>query len=163
MKLLVIHGPNLNMLGKREPNIYGSATLEDINRSLRDLADELGADVDIVQSNEEGALITAVQSAHEKRHDGIIINPGAYTHTSIAMRDALLSVNLPFVEVHISNTFAREDFRHRSYLSDVAAGVIIGLGPVGYLFAMRALAQMLSIQLVVKQAAAAEETSAVAD
>jgi 3-dehydroquinate dehydratase-2 len=146
MKILIIHGPNLNMLGKREPGTYGSATLEDINRSLRNLGEELDAHVDIMQSNDEATLIDTVHGALDKRIDGIVINPGAYTHTSIALRDALLAVNLPFIEVHISNTFARESFRHQSYLSDVAAGVIIGLGPVGYLFGMRALAQMLQVR-----------------
>lgn len=160
MKLLVIHGPNLNLLGRREPNIYGSATLDDINRSLRNLAEELDVDVDIVQSNDEGALIDAVQSGLDKRVDGVVINPGAYTHTSVALRDALLSVNLPFIEVHISNTFARESFRHQSYLSDVASGVIIGLGPVGYLFGMRAMAQMLQVRHV---AQSTEKPTTVAD
>jgi 3-dehydroquinate dehydratase II len=163
MKVLVIHGPNLNMLGKREPGIYGSATLDDVNRSLRDLADELSVDVDIVQSNEEGALVSAVQAALEQRIDGIIINPAAYTHTSIALRDALLAVNLPFIEVHISNTFARESFRHQSYLSDLAAGVIIGLGPVGYLFAMRALSQMLHVRHVAQIAPTEDSTVTVSD
>jgi 3-dehydroquinate dehydratase-2 len=158
MKLLVLHGPNLNMLGLREPGIYGSATLDDINRSLRNLAEELEADIDIYQTNEEGALITAVQSAVEKRMDGILINPGAYTHTSIALRDALLAVNLPFIEVHISNTFARESFRHSSYISDVAAGVIIGLGPVGYLLGMRALVQQLQVRHVAQSTQSGEET-----
>lgn len=158
MKILVIHGPNLNMLGRRESGIYGTATLEDINRNLRNLADELGVDVDIMQSNDEGTLVTTVQDSLEKRMDAILINPGAYTHTSIALRDALLAVNLPFVEVHISNTFARESFRHQSYLSDVASGVIIGLGPVGYLFGMRALVQVLQVHHV----AQTSETSAVA-
>lgn len=136
------------MLGRREPGIYGSATLEDINRNLRNLAEELDVDVEISQSNNEGDLVTMVQNALDKRVDAILINPGAYTHTSIALRDALLAVNLPFVEVHISNTFARESFRHSSYLSDIAAGVIIGLGPVGYLFGMRALVQMLQVRHV---------------
>lgn len=163
MKILVIHGPNLNMLGKREPGIYGSATLDDINRSLRNLAEELDADIDIFQSNSEGGLVTAVQDALEKRCDGIVINPGAYTHTSIALRDALLSVNLPFVEVHISNTFARESFRHNSYLSDVASGVIIGLGPIGYLYGLRALVQQLQVRHVVQTSAPAEEAVSVTE
>lgn len=162
MKILVIHGPNLNMLGKREPGLYGSANLEDINRSLRNLAEELEADVDIAQNNSEGAIITAVQEALEKRVDGIVINPGAYTHTSIALRDALLSVNLPFIEVHISNTFARESFRHKSYLSDIASGVIIGLGPIGYLFALRAIVQMLQVKHVI-QASSVEDKVEVND
>jgi 3-dehydroquinate dehydratase-2 len=163
MKLLVIHGPNINMLGKREPGIYGSATLEDVNRGLRNLADELSVDVDIVQSNDEGALVTAVHQALDNRIDGIVINAGAYTHTSIALRDALLAVNLPFIEVHISNTFARESFRHQSYLSDLAAGLIIGLGPVGYLFAMRALCQMLHVRHIAQTAAPDEAAEAAAE
>jgi 3-dehydroquinate dehydratase-2 len=162
MKLLVIHGPNLNMLGRRESGIYGTATLEDINRNLRNLADELGVDIDIMQSNDEGTLVTAVQDSLDKRADAILINPGAYTHTSIALRDALLAVNLPFVEVHISNTFARESFRHTSYLSDVASGVIIGLGPVGYIFGMRALVQVLQVRHVA-QTSETEPAAAVAE
>jgi 3-dehydroquinate dehydratase II len=146
MKILVLHGPNLNMLGRREPGVYGTATLNDINDSIRNLCDELGADVDFVQSNVEGELVSAVQQAMDRRIDGIVINPAAYTHTSVALRDALLAVNLPFIEVHISNTFAREEFRHHSYLSDIAAGVIIGLGPVGYLYAVRAIHQMLQVK-----------------
>lgn len=152
MKILVLHGPNLNMLGKREPGVYGTATLADIDNTIRNLCEEISVSVDIVQSNLEGELIQAVHQAADQRVDGIVINPAAYTHTSIALRDALLAVNLPFVEVHISNTFAREDFRHRSYLSDIAAGVIIGFGPVGYLHAVRALYQLLQVS----HAAAAE-------
>jgi 3-dehydroquinate dehydratase-2 len=146
MKILVIHGPNLNMLGKREPGIYGSNSLEDINETIRNVADEYDVSVDIFQSNEEGALVSAVQDCLSKRIEGILINPGAYGHTSIALRDALLAVNLPFVEVHISNTFAREEFRHKSYISDIASGIIIGFGPVGYLHGLRALLQMLQLR-----------------
>src|SRR5438067_3098903 len=128
MKILVLHGPNLNMLGKREPGTYGTASLADIDNSIRNLCEQLDVDVDIIQSNIEGELVSAIHAASDRRYDGIVINPAAYTHTSIALRDALLAVNLPFVEVHISNTFAREEFRHHSYLSDIASGVIIGFG-----------------------------------
>lgn len=134
------------MLGKREPGIYGSASLSDIDKSIRDVADELGIDVEIRQSNVEGELVSAIQDTVDRHFDGIVINPAAYTHTSVALRDALLSVNLPFVEIHISNTFARESFRHHSYLSDIAAGVVIGFGPVGYLHALRALHQLLQLK-----------------
>jgi 3-dehydroquinate dehydratase-2 len=148
MKILVLHGPNLNMLGKREPGVYGSATLSDIDKSIRSVAKELGIDVDIAQSNIEGELVTLIQQAGDTNIDGIVINPAAYTHTSVALRDALLAVNLPFIEIHISNTFAREDFRHHSYLSDIASGVMIGFGPVGYLHALRALHQLLQVKHV---------------
>lgn len=151
MKILVLHGPNLNMLGKREPGVYGSATLADIDTSLRNLGDELNVDIEHMQSNMEGALVTAVQEAPDKRFDGILINPGAYGHTSIALRDALLAVNLPFVEVHISNVYAREEFRHRSYISDIASGIVIGFGPMGYMHALRALVQLLNLKHVVVQ------------
>lgn len=159
MKILVLHGPNLNMLGRREPGAYGTATLADINNSIRSLCEELGADVDFMQSNLEGELVSAIHAAAERQIDGIVINPAAYTHTSIALRDALLAVNLPFVEVHISNTFSREEFRHHSYLSDIASGVIIGFGPVGYLHATRALCQQLQVSAAVA-ADTADSTSA---
>jgi 3-dehydroquinate dehydratase II len=142
------------MLGKREPGIYGSATLEDIDASLRNVGDELGADVDTLQSNLEGELLSAIQEAPSRRVDGILINPGAYGHTSIALRDALLSANLPFVEVHISNTYAREEYRHRSYISDISSGIIIGFGPIGYLHALRALIQLLNVKHVATQSEA---------
>lgn len=156
MKILVVHGPNLNMLGRREPGLYGTATLNDIDNSIRNLCEELHVDVDIMQSNIEGELVSAIHQAMERRIDGIVINPAAYTHTSVALRDAMLAVNLPFVEVHISNTFSREEFRHHSYLSDIAAGVIIGFGPVGYLHAVRALHQLLQV----RHASLSAETSA---
>jgi 3-dehydroquinate dehydratase-2 len=152
MKFLVLHGPNLNMLGKREPGVYGTATLADIDNTIRNLCEEIDVDVLTAQYNVEGELVQAIHQAVDQRVDGIVINPAAYTHTSIALRDALLAVNLPFVEVHISNTFAREEFRHHSYLSDIASGVIIGFGPVGYLHAIRALYQLLQVS----HAAAAE-------
>lgn len=131
-RIQVINGPNLNMLGKREPGIYGDVTLDDICRGLGDCARELAVEIEFCQSNIEGELVTAIQKAKEKGIHGILINPGAYTHTSIAIRDALLAVQIPFVEVHISNTFSRESFRQQSYLSDVAAGLVVGFGPQGY-------------------------------
>ncbi len=130
--VLVVHGPNLNMLGRREPAIYGNETLEDINRRLVSEAQRAGVTVSCFQSNHEGELIDAIQQAGANGVQFIIINPGAYTHTSIALRDALLSVALPFIEIHLSNVHAREPFRQHSYFSDVAQGVICGLGSFGY-------------------------------
>lgn len=139
LKIQVINGPNLNMLGKREPDLYGAVTLDDISRGLADCARELNIEIQFYQSNVEGELVTMVQKARERGIDGILINPGAYTHTSIAIRDALLAVNIPFVEVHVTNTFSRESFRQQSYLSDVAAGVVVGFGPQGYELALLGL------------------------
>ena len=138
MKVAVIHGPNLNMLGRREPEIYGAATLEDIEAKVLEAAYAAGATATCFQSNAESELVTQVQQAADNKIDFIIINPGAYTHTSIALRDAFLSVAIPFIEVHISNVFARESFRHQSYLSDIAVGVISGLGVEGYRLALTA-------------------------
>ena len=139
LKIQVINGPNLNLLGKREPDLYGAVTLDDISRGLADCARELNIEIQFYQSNVEGELVTMVQKARERGIDGILINPGAYTHTSIAIRDALLAVNIPFVEVHVTNTFSRESFRQQSYLSDVAAGVVVGFGPQGYELALLGL------------------------
>jgi len=135
--LLVIHGPNLNLLGTREPEIYGTDTLNSINERLANLASHHGAHLNSMQSNAEHELVNAVQSAMATI-DFIIINPGAYTHTSIALRDAFLAVGIPFIEVHLSNTDARERFRQHSYLADIAVGKIIGLGAQGYEFAVQA-------------------------
>jgi len=141
--ILVIHGPNLNLLGKREPEVYGSTTLEEINASLSALATDLGHGIDFYQSNAEHELIGRLHRAREERLDFILINPGALTHTSIALRDALLAAEIPFIEVHISNIFAREEFRRQSYLSDRAVGVISGMGVQGYGLALRAADHLL--------------------
>ncbi|MFM7755104.1 MAG: type II 3-dehydroquinate dehydratase [Cyanobium sp.] len=138
MQLLALHGPNLNLLGTREPGLYGSATLEQINVTLQERASALGAAIDCFQSNHEGALVDRIQAARGMVH-GILINAGAYTHTSIALRDALLAVAIPYVELHLSNTHAREPFRHHSFLADRAVGVICGFGPLSYGLALEGL------------------------
>lgn len=135
-QILVLHGPNLNLLGAREPAIYGSQTLADIDRSLAEAAAARRVAVAFFQSNHEGALVDRVQAARLDGTDFIIINAGALTHTSIALRDALAAVAIPFIEVHLSNLHRRERFRHRSYLSDLAVGAIVGLGPAGYRLAL---------------------------
>ena len=135
-KILIIHGPNLNLLGKREPEHYGHATLDSINSDCQALADENSVDLDIVQSNAEHELVDKIQGA--AGIDVIIINPAAFTHTSVAIRDALASIAVPFIEIHLSNVHARESFRQKSYLSDIAVGVITGLGPIGYTLALKA-------------------------
>jgi 3-dehydroquinate dehydratase-2 len=137
-RILVLNGPNLNLLGRREPDHYGTQTLDDIIAGLRQQAADAGAKLDAFQSNAEHALVERIQAAPEEGVDFIIINPAALTHTSVAIRDALLAVGLPFIEIHLSNVHARESFRRHSYLSDVAAGVICGLGSQGYEFALRA-------------------------
>ncbi|MDO9312812.1 MAG: type II 3-dehydroquinate dehydratase [Nitrosomonas sp.] len=134
--ILIIHGPNLNLLGVREPEIYGGATLQDINRNLSRLAENAGIKVDFFQSNAESALIDRVQQTMNDGTDFIIINPAAYTHTSIALRDALAAVKLPFIEVHLSNIYSRESFRQKSYFSDLAIGIISGFGAKGYELAL---------------------------
>ena len=135
--VLVLHGPNLNLLGTREPELYGNGTLEEINRNLSNLAAAADIKLSAFQSNAEAELIDRVQRAVHEGVDFIIINPAAYTHTSIALRDALAAVRLPFIEVHLSNIFAREPFRRKSYFSDLARGVISGLGPKGYELALQ--------------------------
>jgi len=140
MNVLVLHGPNLNLLGTREPAVYGSTTLPDIDRELQQIAKEAGATLQSLQSNHEGVLIDRVHAARTDGTDFIVINPGAFTHTSVALRDALLGVKLPFIELHLSNTFAREKFRHHSYFSDIAVGCIVGLGALGYELAVQAAA-----------------------
>ena len=134
--ILVINGPNLNLLGTREPDHYGSDTLEDIESRLTERAKMAGVRIAAYQSNSEAELVERIQKAGRDQVDFIVINPAAYTHTSVAMRDALAAVQIPFVEVHLSNVFARETFRHRSYFSDIAVGVISGLGALGYELAL---------------------------
>ena len=136
-KIIVIHGPNLNMLGTRQPDQYGAVSLGHINQSLQDKGRELNFDVTVFQSNHEGEIVEKIQSA-VGTFDGVIINPAAFTHTSVAIRDALLAVGIPFIEVHLSNVHAREPFRQHSYLSDCAVGVITGLGAAGYEYALDA-------------------------
>ena len=134
--ILVLHGPNLNLLGAREPEHYGSTTLEAIDRRLNDRAQQAGCRLTAYQSNVEGELVNRIQAAQREGVDFIIINPAAYTHTSIAMRDTLAAVRIPFVEVHLSNVFARETFRRHSYFTDLAVGMISGLGGAGYELAL---------------------------
>lgn len=135
--ILVIHGPNLNLLGTREPHIYGAQTLDDINQHLVQLAFDLGGVCSTFQSNSEGQLVDRIHAAAQQQVDFILINAGAYTHTSVAIRDALAAVAIPFIEVHLSNVHKREPFRHHSYLSDIAQGVVVGLGAYGYESALR--------------------------
>jgi 3-dehydroquinate dehydratase-2 len=134
--ILVVHGPNLNLLGTREPRLYGPTTLDAINQQLADRAVSAGVELADYQSNDEGELVTRIQQSRADGVDFIIINPAAFTHTSIAIRDALAAVKIPFIEVHLSNVFAREEFRHLSYFSDLAVGVISGLGSTGYELAL---------------------------
>lgn len=142
MRVLVLHGPNLNLLGLREPGIYGAETLDSIEESLRRLASDLGVEIDFHQSNSEGALVDAIQ-ASRGQVDGIVINPAAYTHTSVALRDAFLAVAIPFVEVHLSNVHRREPFRRRSFLADVAVGTVSGFGGESYGLGLRGLVKVL--------------------
>ena len=135
-RILVLHGPNLNLLGTREPSIYGSDTLSDINGRLTERAREAGRSVDTFQSNSEGDLVNRVQQAAGDGTSFIIVNPAAFTHTSVALRDALAAIKVPFIEVHLSNVFSREPFRHHSFFTDVAVGMICGLGPRGYEMAL---------------------------
>ena len=141
--ILVLHGPNLNLLGEREPDIYGSTTLADINERLERLAREHGHHLLHMQSNAEYELVERVQAARREGVNFILINPAAFTHTSVALRDALAAVAIPFIEIHLSNTHAREDFRHHSYFSDIALGVICGLGAQGYELGLLAALQRL--------------------
>ena len=136
MNVLVLHGPNLNLLGTREPAVYGTTTLADIDRDLLQMAQEAGSTLQSLQSNHEGVLIDRVHAARTDGTDFIVINPGAFTHTSVALRDAIAGVAIPFVEVHLSNVHRREPFRHHSYFSDLAEGVIVGLGAQGYSLAL---------------------------
>lgn len=142
MRIGVLHGPNLRLLGRREPELYGTRTLDEIDASVRELAGDLGIEVEFFQSNHEGEILDWIESA-AVRLDGLVMNPAGLTHTSVSLRDALLAVELPFVEVHLSNPHAREPFRHRSFLSDVASGVVFGFGPEGYLLGLRGLSSRL--------------------
>ncbi len=142
--LLLINGPNLNLLGTREPGIYGSVTLADIEKGLVEEAQRLGHSLATFQSNQEGQIVERVQQARSENVGFILINPAAFTHTSVAIRDALLAVAIPFIEVHLSNVHAREQFRHHSYFSDVAVGQIVGLGPLGYRLALQAAHERLA-------------------
>ncbi len=142
MRVGVIHGPNLRLLGRREPEVYGTATLSDVDAALGELAGQLDVEIETFQSNHEGEILDHVEDA-AGRVDGFVINPGALTHTSVALRDALTGVDRPFVEVHLSNTAAREPFRHHSYLSGVAAGVVYGFGVESYLLGLRGLVARL--------------------
>jgi 3-dehydroquinate dehydratase-2 len=136
MKILVINGPNLNLLGTRESDIYGTMTLEDINASLQKLAGELKVELTISQSNHEGEIVDLIHNA--KEYDALVINPAAYTHTSVAIRDAIAAVEVPAVEIHLSNIYKREEFRHKSLISPVAHGQVSGFGPESYLLGLRA-------------------------
>jgi 3-dehydroquinate dehydratase-2 len=142
MKVAVIHGPNLRLLGKREPEVYGTDTLDDVNRKLAELAESLGVALEPFQSNQEGEILDFIAEA-APRVDGFLINPGAFTHTSIALLDAFLGVSRPFVEVHLSNLARREEFRHHSYLSGAAVGVVYGFGVQSYLLGLRGLVARL--------------------
>ena len=143
LRIFVIHGPNLNLLGTREPGHYGARTLADINQQLIELGDHLGLEITSFQSNHEGELVDQIQRAASDSIDGIIINPAAYTHTSIALRDAMLASGIPFVEVHLSNIHSREAFRHHTMLADAATGIIAGFGGTSYALALRGLNEHL--------------------
>ena len=143
-KILLLNGPNLNLLGQREPEVYGHDTLDEVVRCAHDVATELGHQLDDFQSNAEHELVDRIHQSSREGVGMIIFNPGAFTHTSVALRDALLGVAIPFIEVHLSNVFAREEFRHHSFLTDIAAGVISGLGVKGYALAVEAAHDKLS-------------------
>jgi len=156
LKIKVIHGPNLNLLGVREPNIYGPMKLEDINKNMEAFAKQNGFEIEFFQSNHEGDIIDAIQESLTDGTNGIIINPAALTHTSVAIRDAIAAVKLPAIEVHISNTAAREEFRHKSLISPVVAGTITGFGPFSYHLGLIAMIQILN---ELKQAQAAQQAA----
>jgi 3-dehydroquinate dehydratase-2 len=143
VNIIVIHGPNLNLLGGREPGIYGSQTLGQINEQIQDEARKIGAEINILQSNSEGEIVSFIGNNSDWA-DGIVINPAAYTHTSVAIRDAIAAVDLPAVEVHLSNVFKREDFRHFSYISPVSTGIICGFGAYSYILALNAIVREIN-------------------
>ena len=145
-RLLLINGPNLDLLGQREPGVYGSTSLADIESRCETIAGDAGSSLDCFQSNAEHEIVDRIHQAAQDGADCIIINPAAFTHTSVAIRDALLAVALPFIELHLTNTQARESFRHHSYLSDVASGTIAGFGPFGYQMAVRAAVELVDGQ-----------------
>jgi len=146
LSILALHGPNLNLLGTREPGHYGTQTLADIDQQLIELGDSLNIEITTFQSNHEGALVDRIHQAKSQNIDGIIINPAAFTHTSVAIRDAFLGVSIPFIEVHLSNIHRREAFRHHSYLSDIATGMVSGFGAKSYLLALRGICNHLRSQ-----------------
>ena len=148
LRVLILHGPNLNLLGLREPGIYGAVTLAEIDTKLVDLGKTLHAEVDSFQSNHEGVLVDNIQASRD-RYDGLVINAGAYTHTSVAMRDAISAVQIPTVEVHLSNIYKREEFRHHSYLAAISIGQISGFGADSYYLGLRAIVGHLSVRSVV--------------
>ena len=143
-QILVLNGPNLNLLGTREPELYGSQTLDDIKQTLAAQAQAAGVSLDFIQSNAEHELVEKIHQSKTEKVEFIIINPAAFTHTSVAIRDALLGIEIPFIELHLSNTHAREEFRQHSFLSDIAVGVIAGLGPQGYELALQAAISRLN-------------------
>ena len=151
-RLLVLHGPNLNLLGTREPDVYGRVTLAEIDEALAEKAQAAGAELSSFQSNHEGAIVDRIQQARTEQVDFVLINPAAYTHTSVAIRDALAGVALPFIEIHLSNVHKREAFRHHSYFSDLAEAVICGLGWKGYLYALDFALERLAANPVEKSA-----------
>ena len=140
-KILVLHGPNLNLLGKREKKVYGKISLDKINANLKSLAKTLGVEIDFKQSNVEGEIVNIIQKASKKKFNGILINPAAYTHTSVAIRDALLAIKIPTIEVHLSNIYKREEFRHKSLTAPACVGQISGFGKMSYLLGLMALVQ----------------------
>ena len=144
MKILIIHGPNLNLLGRREPDMYGVQTLPQINERLQELAEKMNVELKIAQFNSEGDIVSFIGDNMDWA-DGIVINPAAYTHTSVAIRDAIVAVELPVVEVHLSNVFSREEFRHFSYISPVATGVVCGFGPESYMLALEAVIRTIKL------------------
>jgi len=160
MKIKVIHGPNLNMLGIREVNLYGPMKLEDINKNMETFAKQNGFEIEFYQSNHEGDIVDAIQESLNEDVDGIIINPAALTHYSIAIRDALKAVNLPVIEVHMTNVAAREEFRHKSMISDVVAGTVTGFGPFSYHLGLIAMIQILNEIKMAKEAQAKAQQQA---
>ncbi|ACM92140.1 3-dehydroquinate dehydratase, type II [Nautilia profundicola AmH] len=160
MKIKVIHGPNLNMLGIREVNLYGPMKLEDINKNMEAFAKQNGFEIEFYQSNHEGDIVDAIQESLNENVDGIIINPAALTHYSVAIRDAIKAVNLPTIEIHMTNTAAREEFRHKSLISDIVAGTITGFGPFSYHLGLIAMIQILNEIKMAKEAQAKAQAQA---